>query len=133
MTKNKSYKWIEPQLKYINESVGPKPTKKLLARAKRFTKQYEKQGWCDMETWNLDFRFAEWIVPRLRRFIELNNGFPGHSGMTEKKWDATLKEMLEGFEFMASDDYYGCSDKKKHAKADKALELFGKWARHLWW
>ncbi len=133
MTKNKPYKWIEKELKFINDITGKQ--KKNLARAKRFTKQYEKQGWSDMDTWNLDFRFAEWIVPRLRRFIELNNGFPGGNddGMTEKKWLATLKEMLEGFEFMASDDYYGSCDKKKHAKADKALELFGRWARHLWW
>jgi len=40
--------------------------------------------------------------------------------------------MLVGFEFMASDDWYGY-DKKKHAQAQKALKLFGEWAPHLWW
>lgn len=134
MTK-KNYKWIDKQLEYINESMGEKltnkkPTKKLQARTKRFTKQYEKQGWCDMDTWNLDARFAEWIVPRLRRFIELHNGYPGD--LTEQKWKDILAEMLEGFEFMASEDWYGC-DKKKHDKALKALKLFGEWAPHLWW
>jgi hypothetical protein len=134
MTKKKNtknYKWVDEELKYIKESEGKDPSTDLQARTKRFVKQYEKQGWSDMDTWNLDSRFAEWIVPRLRRFIELHNGYPG--GLTEKKWKEMLDEMLEGFEFMASEDWYGSCEIKKQEKAAKALKLFGEWAPHLWW
>jgi hypothetical protein len=134
MAKKKNYAWIDKELKFISESAGEKPTKKFQARTKRFTKQYEKQGWSDMDTWSIDARFAEWIVPRLRRFMELNNGYPGGStGMTEKKWDKTLKEMLEGFEVIIREDYYDSSACKDQAKALRALKLFGEWAPHLWW
>lgn len=134
MSKKKNYPWIEKELKFIADSAGKDPAKKFQARTKRFTKQYEKQGWCDMETWNIDARFAEWIIPRLRRFIALNNGYPGGStGMTEKKWAGTLHDMLEGFECMTCDDYYNNKDTKTYVKAMKALKLFGEWAPHLWW
>lgn len=138
MSKKKNYKWVDKELKFINDltkdatPLRKKPSKKILARTKRYVKQYEKQGWSDMDTWNMDVRFAEWIVPRLRRFIELHNGFPG-GDMTEKQWDKTLKEMLEGFEFMTTDDWYGSDEVEKQEKAARALKLFGEWAPHLWW
>jgi len=131
MTKKK-YKWIEKELAIINEKPY-KPTKKLEARRKRHVKQYEQQGWCDRDTWCLDQKFAQWIAPRLKRFIEVNNGFP--HGMTEKTWNDTLNQMLEGFEFMASDDYYSWDEKHKkyQEKATLAMKLFGEWGQHLWW
>jgi hypothetical protein len=129
--KKKNYKWVEEDLKYIRDTEGKDP-----ARTKRFIKQYEARGWCDIETWSLDHSFAVWMVPRLQRFIELTNGYPGDvEGMTNAKWHRILKEMLEGFKFMLTDDWYAPTKRtaKKHAKALKALKLFGEWARYLWW
>jgi hypothetical protein len=127
----KKYKWIKKDLDFINKMNRFNGTEK---RKKRFIKQYEKQGWCDAETWSLDNQFAKWITPRLKRFKQLTNGIP--MDLTEKQWDNILQEMIDGFEFMASDDYYEYGNhiwREKHEKINKAMDLFTKHIRNLWW
>ena len=57
-------------------------------KLEHYKKQREEQGFDDTETWHLDKTFALFIVPRLKRFLEVNNGFP--SGETEESWLADL-------------------------------------------
>ena len=47
------------------------PTKKEQYRQQRFEK-----GFDDTETWHMDRTMALFIIPRLKRFIEVNNGIP---------------------------------------------------------
>ena len=125
------YKWVKKDLDFINEMNKSKSNNK---RKKRHLKQYEKQGWCDADTWSLDQRFAQWLLPRLKRFKELTIGIP--MDLTEKQWMSILQEMIDGFEFMASDDYYQWGEPKwdkKHEKINKAMDLFTKHIRNLWW
>jgi hypothetical protein len=127
------YPWIKKELNAIRESTGKNPTKKQQARTKRHIKQFEKQGWSDRDTWNLDVEFIYFIVPRLERFIEVTNGYPGgRSGMTEQKWNKTLNQMLEGFKICRDDGWIGMCPNQSKKVAD-AYRLFGEWAQHLWW
>lgn len=124
-----AYKWTEKQLKEIKELRG---TKK---RRTRLTKQYERQGWSDMETWNLDQRFAIWLLPRLIRFYELTNGYPvRYKSMAQ--WKKELRKMIKAIEWMASEDYYvwgGKKQDKKNTELNEALKFFGENCRDLWW
>lgn len=121
-------KWIDKQTKEIKDLRG---TKK---RRNRLLKQFERQGWSDMETWNLDQRFAVWLLPRLKRFVELTNGHPmRYKNMNA--WKRDLNKMIKAFEFMASPEYYDWGPKfdKKHAALNDALKMFGEVCRDLWW
>ena len=47
------------------------------------------------ETWNLDYTIAKFVLPRLKLFKKLNNGYPGREGMeTKEKWDEALNKMI---------------------------------------
>lgn len=99
------------------------------------------------ETWNLDYTIAKFVLPRLKLFKKLNNGYPGREGMeTEEKWDEALDKMIWSFEQIINDNSwnnYGidfthdpdCMKKYKEIndKIHEGLELFGKWFMHLWW
>lgn len=99
------------------------------------------------EIMNLDCNIAKYILPRLKLFKKLNNGYPGIEGMeTEEKWDEALDKMIWSFEQIINDNScnnYGvdfahdpdCMKKYKEIsdKIHEGLELFGKWFMHLWW
>src|SRR5207248_5135725 len=50
------------------------------------------RGFSDRETGNLDIGMARRLLPRLRRFKEVTNGYPNE--LTEKQWDGELHEMI---------------------------------------
>lgn len=84
------------------------------------------RGFSDDETWSLDMTIARFIVPRLERFKELNNGHP--STLLPESWDAIIQEMIDGFKEAAKDDLNSDT-----VKIDRALELFKEWFQALWW
>ena len=97
------------------------------------------------ETWNLDYTIAKFVLPRLKLFKKLNNGYPGIEGMeTEEKWDEALYKMIWSFEQVAN-DYEICmpinfkdSDWRDKCndmndKIQECLLLFAKWFQHLGW
>lgn len=96
----------------------------------RHLSQRESTGFDDSETWNLDIAFARFIVPRLKRFKKLNNGYPGT--LTSRSWNKIIQKMIDGFTAMQI--HYGIltpDDESK--KIAEALKLFSEWATHLWW
>lgn len=105
---------------------------KIDKRYKKFRKQRKKRGWDDTETWNLDHSIAEFLVPRLKRFKKLNNGFP--CGLTPEGWDEILDQMIEGFQAkIDSDGVFGDEYTGLHEKIERALELFKEHFHSLWW
>jgi hypothetical protein len=97
-------------------------------RAVRFAKQREERGWDDSETWSLFVTLSEWIVPRLKRFKELNNGHP--SSISCSQWDNIIDRIIEGFELIIEDDVL---DSEKSKKRNEAMDLFREWFFDLWW
>jgi hypothetical protein len=103
-------------------------------RYKKHMAQLKKNGFSDSETWSLDSAIAEFIVPRLKRFKQLQNGFP--MGLTEQQWDVIVDKMIFAFEFHLMKDNW--SDNKagfdaEYEKYEEGLQLFTKWFGHLWW
>ena len=78
------------------------------------------------DLWNLDFFLAERILPCLKRFKEMERmGYP--SGLTEKKWEKTLDEMIWAFETKMKGVTF-----KDYKRQQKGFELFGKYFGDLW-
>ena len=107
-------------------------------RYKRHLKQLKTNGFSDAETWCLDSIIAEFILPRLIRFKELNIGYPG-GDMSPEKWDIALDEMIFAFDWSlhCEDDKYKDLSKEEGDKNwdryDEGMKLFAKWFRQLWW
>ena len=69
--------------------------------------QRGSRGWADCDWWNMDSYLVSIIIPMLKRFRADIHGYP--CGLTEKKWDSLLGEMIEGFEAakrVIDDEYY---------------------------
>lgn len=96
---------------------------KRLKRVVRFWYQRRTRGWDDSETWDLDAQLAAYLVPRLRRFKEINNCCPGH--LTEEEWDARLNEMIELFS--------SYEEEFNSEKQARAWRLLGENGNYLWW
>lgn len=90
----------------------------------------------DEETWNLDIGFAEFVLPRLRRFKILTNGYPDWDGLNEVGWDDTLDKIIECFALLADKENRSMSftyTDEDHETIKVGLELFTKYYQDLWW
>lgn len=114
------------------------------------------------ETWSLDVNLAKYIIPRLKKFKKLNNGYPGIGEMnTPEKWDEALDKMIQAFEYVIDLDEYWIDDPKydytdimfgknkefyekikenkitedirRLAAINEGLQLFAKYYMSLWW
>ena len=107
-------------------------------RYKKYAKQLKEDGFCNCETWALDSVISEFILPRLKKFKEVNICFP--PDLTSEKWDAILDEMIFAFEWNMIDDlseeYRKLGKEKQIAnwkRHEEGLKLFAKYFRDLWW
>lgn len=115
-------------------------------RTYRYLWQKITRGFSDQVTWNLDYDMAKWILPRLKRFKELNNGYP--DDLTSERWDEILDEMIWAFNYIANDGEGkiftadtrpGAFEKEREQwkaaekRVDEALKLFGEYFQALWW
>lgn len=102
-------------------------------RSIRFWFQRLTRGFDDSETWSLDWSLAQLILPRLRRFRELNNGYP--YGESEKTWNNKLDKMIAAFEYFANGKQWEVSKDTMGElyKHKQSLKLFAKYYDHLWW
>lgn len=114
------------------------------------------------ETWSLDVNLAKYIIPRLKKFKELNNGYPSISEMdTPEKWDEALDKMIQAFEYVIDLDEYWLDDPRydytdimfsdnkelyegvienkrtedirRLTAINEGLQLFAKYYMNLWW
>lgn len=79
---------------------------------------------------------AKFILPRLKRFKEVNIGCPGD--FTEESWNEIIDKMIFAMQLLADGHWnYDCdnADKEKADwdKVQEGLHLFGKYFQHLWW
>jgi hypothetical protein len=106
----------------------------------KYVKQLRAKGFSDTETWGLNAVIAEFILPRLIRFKELNNGFPGGiDGMTMETWKSILDKMIFAFEWSLNNEdkkYDNLTEAERLAnwgKYQEGMDLFSKWFNNLWW
>lgn len=106
-------------------------------RYKRYARQLKTKGFSDEETWSLDSVISQFALPRLRRFREINNGYP--PDLTPAKWGKILDTMIFAFEWnqeCESDANLKLTKQQttaRWARHELGLQLFAKYFRHLWW
>lgn len=106
-------------------------------RYRKYQRQLQQRGFSDEETWNIDNTVSAFILPRLKRFREINNGYP--QGLSEKKWNQIVDKMIFAFEWNLG-QFRGITDELTQAeiatgwkKYEEGLALFAKHLRDLWW
>lgn len=113
----------------IDDIFKPKPFR-LLRRRIRFFLQRRARGWDDSETWNLDTTIAEFVLPRLKRFKEVTNGYPGTDEFpTPESWDVALDKMIRAFEIVLAGDI----GLEEYPEFREGMDLFAKHYLQLWW
>lgn len=133
MSKNKKIKTNKP-ISVTCFSIAEEVYKDVPARLEHFKKQREENGFDDTETWHLDKTLALFLIPRLKRFIQVNNGFP--AGETYESYIEKLRFIIKSFEEYYLDDNIETSlevEKERLQNAHKAVELLSKLWFCLWW
>ena len=120
----------------INFSVADEVYEKDLATREMYKQQRFEQGFDDTETWHMDRTIALFIIPRLKKFIELNNGIP--TGETVESYNEKLNFIISAFEnYYATNKYYESVDdaERKQLTDDvkQAVEYLSKLWFELWW
>ena len=63
------------------------------------------------DTWTLDTTIAEFVLPRLKLFKKVNNGYPGIDEMdTPEKWDEALDKMIIAFQYVLDGYFWWIDD-----------------------
>lgn len=100
-------------------------------RETKFSEQRKEVGFDDTETWSLTDTISGFIIPRLKRFKEVNNGVP--HGQTEESWDITLDKMILSFELTCRDSGSRDYTDEERVQLNEGLDLFRKYFFELWW
>ena len=139
--KNKTKEYIEIKLKpeaikNINFSVADEIYEKDLVKKEQYRQQRFERGFDDTETWHMDRTMALFIIPRLKRFMEVNNGIP--NGETEQSYDEKIRFIIGAFEnYYVSDKYFNSVDIEERKKLTddvrQAVEYLSKLWFELWW
>lgn len=106
-----------------------------------------KYGFPYSDTWNLDEKIIEFVLPRLKRFRdeveqEVNIGLPHKYGskrfdkcLTTEEWLSILDKMIAAFE-IASYDKWNFDEGKVEENIKKykeGMKLFAQYMMSLWW
>lgn len=128
---------IKPEgLKNINFSVAEEIYGKDPTSLEKYKQQRFENGFDDTETWHIDHTLALFIIPRLKRFIEVNNGIP--NGETVESYNEKLNFIISAFEnYYATDRYYQSTDSAEREQLTddvrKAVGLLSNLWFELWW
>lgn len=99
-----------------------------IRRTIKFFLQRLIRGWDDSETWNLDFTFAKYILPRLIEFKKLSNGIP--YPYSKEEWGIVLDKMIFSFQYIVAERE---TTKENHETIQEGIDLFAKNFQSLWW
>ena len=100
-------------------------------RSIRYFWQRVTRGWDDSDTWSLDYTIAEFALPRLRRFKEINVCYP--SDLDPESWDEILDDMIYAMEVTSSELSFDLDGGVDWKRVQKGHMLFGQYFRDLWW
>jgi hypothetical protein len=117
-----------------NFSIAEEVYKDEPEKLQRYKNQRDERGFDDTETWHLDKTVALFLLPRLKRYIQVNNGFP--SGMTEESFNEKLNYIIKSFEEYYQDENTEVSlelEKERLSNAKKAVAILGEIWFDLWW
>ena len=102
-----------------------------------FKQQRLERGFDDSELWNLNDSIARFIYPRLKAFSEDTISYP--IGLTPKKWERILNDMVLAFKLIIEDDEDENGNllpkeviDENLKKIKKGLNYFAKYFLSLW-
>ena len=100
-------------------------------RRKKYKEQRLERGFDDTETWDLDYVFAKFMLPRLKRLMKVSNEIVDWSEDIEdiKKLEKALELIILEME---SDDVCLLT-KEQNDEVKEGLEVLPKLFRKLWW
>lgn len=120
------YEWNKPVF-YVNKKDE---------RYQEFIDQKKEFGFTDEETWSLYDNIVLFVIPRLKRFIEIikETGTYPASLTSSQEWLEILNKILFSFEklFEISKNDVKVAD-EDHERIQEGLNLFGEWFLDLWW
>ena len=128
---------IKPEaLNNICFSVADDVYEKDTERKDQYHQQRFLNGFDDTETWHLDRTMALFIIPRLKRFMEVNNGIA--NGETEESYYEKLRFIIQAFEnYYVTDKYFKSVDIEERKKLTDdvrlAVDYLSKLWFELWW
>lgn len=98
------------------------------------SKKKNKYGFSDEELWALDETIVKFLLPRLKRFKELNNAHP--SEYTWAFWNKILDNIIYGLELSAKNAGKLLTYKREvhiRNKLKISMMLIAENIDHLWW
>lgn len=104
-------------------------TKKNDKREEEFAKQRIERGFDDSETWSLSGTIASFILPRLKRFKELDGDFT----VRDKEWQDNLNAFERMLELEVRDNGSRIWTEEEENEINKGLEAFKEVFFGLWW
>ena len=147
MSENKSKSTQKKSKDYLQLSIKPEGLKNInfsvaeecyndSAKLEIYKQQRFENGFDDTETWHIDRTMALFIIPRLKRFVEVNNGIP--TGETVESYDEKLRFIITAFEnYYATNKYYESTDIEERKKLSDdvrtAVDYLSKLWFDLWW
>jgi len=72
-----------------------------IKRTLKFIIQRIVRGWTDEDTWSMDWTISKYILPRLKRFKKINNGYPNEF-KSIKEWNGVIDDMIFSFNAIAN-------------------------------
>lgn len=115
-----------------------KALKEDIEESKKFKEQH---GFVDSDTWNLDYTFACFILPRLCHFRDTTYSVLNDSNINDEiDWYNILDKMVEAFYLVILDSrdvspFNNSYDRlvfDRNIKIKEGLNLFGKYFNDLW-
>lgn len=141
MSKHKKDKKIESTKiietivpEFNNFSIAEEVYKDNPEKLEHYKKQRETRGFDDTETWHLDKTFAQFMIPRLKRFVEVNICLP--YGETDVSYNKKLRTIITSLEEYYSDDNIELTqeeEKRLHENAKNAIQVLSELWFSLWW
>ena len=100
-------------------------------RETKFKEQRIERGFDDSETWSLTDTICNFIIPRLKRFMECATYIP--ASHTPDEWNDVLNKILLALELITRDNGSRIFTVEEYKQIDEGLDLFRKWFLSLWW
>jgi hypothetical protein len=124
----------ESAIKNINFSVAKEVYSKDTDRVEMYKLQRQNNGFDDTETWHLDKTFSLFVIPRLKRYLEVNNGIP--IGETSESYDTKIKFIIASLERYYSEEYDNGNIQERqeiHKDARLGIDYLCALWFDLWW
>lgn len=89
-----------------------------------------RRGWGHADTWDFYIYLSKVISEGLKHYKSYHRGTP--AGLTPKRWNAILDQIIAGFELIAKDTDISLLTKEERKKINRAFFLLSKYFFSLW-